>query len=230
MKYLMIVPVFNEARSIANVIEELRCHCPAYDIVVVNDASSDESLQVVKSLGVKVLDLPANLGIGGAVQAGMRYAVAHGYDAGIQFDGDGQHIAKSVKILVERFEEQPADLIIGSRFLEESAAFKTSFERKIGMILFSKLFFLLSKQKVYDTTSGFRLYGLEIMRFYQDSYPTDFPDMPALIAAVRKGFSIAEVAVEMKQREFGVSSTGFFKSVWYPLTTIAATLAVYLQQ
>jgi len=229
MKILIIVPAFNEEKNLPLVVEDLTKNCEIpKDIVVVDDASTDSTASVAKSLGLKVLRLPVNLGIGGAVQTGFKYAVSQGYDVAIQFDGDGQHQAAYIANLIDSFEKDRVDLVMGSRFIEKTD-YQSPVARRVGMWLFSSVYGLLTGRRIYDTTSGFRLYGRELMKYFCRYYPTDFPDMPALLAASRRGFKISEVSVQMKHREHGVSSTGFWKSVWYPFKTISAAFAVYLE-
>lgn len=228
MKKLIIVPAYNEAQILPDVISNLKSNGPDWDILIVNDCSTDETEKVAKSLGVYVITLPINLGIGGAVQTGFKWGVKNNYHISIQFDGDGQHRAEYIQTIARPVIDNEVDLCIGSRFLRSYSDFETIFARRCGMIIFSHYYWLLTGQKIRDTTSGFRCYSSKIMKYYITHYPVDFPDMPVLLSAYKSGFRIAELPVTMNQRQFGKSSTNFWKSIFYPFRTIVASLAVYL--
>lgn len=225
---LILVPAFNEAASLPTTVMDLRTHCPSAEILVINDASTDNTAQVAKSLSVQVLTLPVNLGIGGAVQTGFQYALAHGYDLALQFDGDGQHQGRYLPTLIEEV-QKGWDLVIGSRYLEGRSTFQTTFARRVGMVLFSLAYRIFTGQKITDTTSGLRACSKGLIAYFARNYAVDFPDMPAVLSAHLQGFRIREVPVTMNQRRHGVSSTNLLRSIWYPFQTLAAACAVYLR-
>jgi glycosyltransferase involved in cell wall biosynthesis len=202
MKVLVIVPAYNEEESIAAVIHELREHFPEGDIVVVNDGSGDGTSGIARGLGVNVIDLPYNLGIGGAMQTGFRYAVAGGYDAAIQFDGDGQHNAEEIGKIFRPHEKKNADLVVGSRFLSEGG-FTSSLQRRLGAKILSFVVSALIRKRITDTTSGFRLYSRRAFEFFASTYPEDYPEVEAFILAHKKGLAMEEVPAEISPRQFG---------------------------
>lgn len=228
MKKLVIVPAFNEASSIISVVEKLRQHCPDWDILIINDCSKDQTEREAIKTGAFVISLPINLGIGGAVQTGFKWATCNNYDVAVQFDGDGQHNAEFIDLIAQPVIDNQVDLCVGSRFMNNYTDFETIFARRCGMIIFSWYYYILTGEKITDTTSGFRCYSNKLMKYYIYNYPVDFPDMPVLFAAKKNNFKIKEVPVKMNQREFGVSSTNFWKSIIYPMRTLIAALAVYL--
>lgn len=223
---LIIIPAFNEAQSLPAVFHDLDQHCPNYDRVVVNDASTDSTADIAHAFGVPVLNLPMNLGIGGAVQTGFLWAKRKGYSIAIQFDGDGQHQARFIPQLVEPVIKKETDIAVGSRYMLQSPTFQTPWLRRSGMLLFEGWFKLLTGLRLRDTTSGFRACNLKAIDCFLKNYPVDFPEMPALLAAHRSGLRIVEVPVEMSQRQFGRSSIGF----WKTFKAMAAGAAVLLQE
>ncbi len=228
MKKLVIVPAYNEEKSIAEVVTSLKTNASDWDILIVNDCSKDQTEREAAKLPVFLITLPINLGIGGAVQTGFKWAVRNDYDIAIQFDGDGQHKSEYIDLIAHPVLNDEVDLCIGSRFMNSYSEFETIFARRCGMIIFSWYYYFLTGDKITDTTSGFRCYSKSVMKYYCYNYPVDFPDMPVLFAAKKNNFRIKELAVTMNQRKYGVSSTNFWKSVLYPLRTLIASLAVYL--
>jgi len=223
---IIIVPAFNEERSLPSALRDLQKYCPEFDVVVINDASKDNTEAVAQRFGVTVLSLPVNLGIGGAIQTGLRWASKNHYSVAIQFDGDGQHQARYIKDIVRPILDGASDLVVGSRYLNDRNDFETTLVRRNGMRVFTFLFRLMSGTSIIDTTSGFRAYGKKAIALYLEHYPFDFPEMPALIMAKRTGLRITEVPVEMSPRRFGQSSIGFWKSA----KAIAAGFAALLRE
>jgi glycosyltransferase involved in cell wall biosynthesis len=230
MKKLVIIPAFNEEKTVKLLIDDLQKYCPTWDYLIVNDCSTDQTKNEANKTSAFVLNLSINLGIGGAVQTGFKWAIELNYDIAVQFDGDGQHKAEFLETIAQPVINGKADLCIGSRFIDGYGAFKSTIPRKVGMILFSFLYKALTLETIKDTTSGFRCYSKNLMNYYITNYPVDFPDLPVLLVAKKKGFRIIELPVQMRQREFGVSSTGFWKSIFYPMRTLVAAIAVYLSQ
>lgn len=220
---LAIVPAFNEADSISGVIADLRAHQPDCDILVVDDHSTDDTADRARAAGVVTLRLAFNLGIGGAVQTGFRYARRFGYRFAFQFDGDGQHQAEDVPRLLAPLREGSADVVIGSRFLEGNG-FQTTAARRVGTHLFERLNWLTSGRPVTDTTSGFRAYNERAIDFLADQYPSDYPEVESLTHLARAGFRFAEVPVRMRERQGGRSSIGPYRAFYYMIKVSLASL------
>jgi len=218
MKILAIIPAYNEADNIRAVIEDLRSF--GGDILVVNDGSTDETAAVAKSLGAQVLSHPFNLGIGGTVQSGIRYAHEHGYDMAIQFDGDGQHRADQIFKIVDLVKRGEADLVIGSRTLP--GGYKMGITRFIGSRIFHCLIRFLSGHTIEDPTSGFRCYGKKTLRLFARFYSDDYPEVESIVTAARSGLRVVEVPVLMRGRLSGHSSITRRKSAYYMLKVTLA--------
>lgn len=223
MKTLVIVPAYNEEANIEGVINDLRTYCPEADIVVIDDGSKDKTSLIVKRLGVNALILPFNLGIGGAMQAGYRYAKLKKYDIAIQFDGDGQHMASEIKKIVMPLTTDTADIVIGSRFLEQ-ADYRSPFFRRLGISFFSSLLSLILGMKITDTTSGFRAVNKKVISFFSDTYPDDYPEVEALVLLHKEKFRIMETSVSMRQRKGGKSSITALRSVYYMVKVFLAVM------
>jgi len=223
---LIIVPAYNEAGQIVQVIENIRAHVPQADIVVVNDGSKDDTLGRAQQTGVTVLDLPYNLGIGGAVQTGYRYALKGNYDMAVQIDGDGQHDPAELGKLMRALSESGADMAVGSRFLDKQG-YQSTRTRLIGIRFLSMLVSSLTGRKATDTTSGFRICGRRAIALFADRYPTDYPEVEALMLMHKHGLRFVECPVSMRPRLHGRSSITALKSVYY---MIKVTLAILLLQ
>ena len=221
MKILVIVPAYNEEGCIQGVIEDLKNNFPQGDILVVNDGSSDRTPEITKGLGVNVIDLPYNVGIGGAMQTGFLYALQEGYEVALQFDGDGQHHADQIDKILKPFLSNSADLVVGSRFLSEGG-FTSSVQRRIGSNILSLVVSTIARQKITDTTSGFRVYGRKALEFFSSNYPEDYPEVEALILAYKKGLRIKEVPSEIGPRTVGKSSITFSQAAYYMVKVMLA--------
>ena len=204
-RIIVIIPAYNEEATIVNVTNQIRQYASWADIVVVNDASTDRTRENAQAAGAKVLDLPVNLGIGGAMQTGFKYAAAHGYDIAVQVDGDGQHDPRSLSELIEPIVSGQADMVIGSRHIE-NRGYDTPLARRTGMRIFSGMLSLILHQKVTDTTSGFRGINRRTIDFFAKNYPTDYPEVEALVICHYAGLRLAEVPVDMNLRQAGRSS------------------------
>lgn len=220
-KVLIVIPAYNEADNILNTVRGVVEH--GYDYIVVNDGSRDATLDVCRSNGLNVLDLPMNLGIGGAVQAGHKYAQRFGYDIDIQLDGDGQHDPAYLDALVREV-ASGADLVIGSRFLEKTDGFQSTFMRRVGITWLSAMLKLCTGHRVSDPTSGFRACGRRAIDLFCASYPVDYPEPESIAVAIKSGLSVKEVSVEMRERQGGTSSIGGLSSVYYMLKVSLAIL------
>lgn len=228
---LVIVPAYNEEGNIGAVIADLRSLPRPLDILVVNDGSLDGTGQAARASGVAlVVDLPKNLGIGGALQTGFKYAERHGYAAAVQFDGDGQHLACELPRLLERLETGGVNMVIGSRFLEDRAGYRSTFARRIGIRLFAALNSLLIGRRITDNTSGFRAYDRRAIEFLARHYPVDFPEPETVILLGRNRFAIAEVQTRMAQRQGGASSIAGLKGGYYMIKVLLAILMTALRK
>lgn len=223
---LIIIPAYNEEESILGVIDDLREHAPFADYIVVNDGSTDGTRFLLEESDIPHIDLIKNLGIGGAVQTGYKYALQRGYDVAVQFDGDGQHCAKYISDLVAPIQGGEADLVVGSRFKGENEGFKSSFMRRLGITILSGVLKMASTNKVEDVTSGFRAAGKRAIQLFASCYPDDYPEPEALALIARKGLKLAEVPVSMRERTGGESSIKRMDSMYY---MIKVTFAILIQ-
>jgi len=216
---LVIIPAYNEEKNINHVLSDIEQSGFDLDVVVIDDGSGDRTAEIARSRGVAVISLPFNLGIGGAVQTGFRYASENGYHIAIQFDADGQHIAGEIGLLLECMEKESCDVVIGSRFLTRTS-YRTPFARRLGIGIFTIINTLIVGKRITDNTSGFRAYNRKAIEFLSRDYPSDYPEPEAVIVLSRNGFRISEVAVEMNQRMFGDSSIGVLGSLYYMVKVI----------
>ncbi len=221
MKILIIVPAYNEEESLPGVIADLRKHVPSADVVVVNDGSRDATARIAKDMGVKALDLPFNLGIGGAVQAGYVYAERQGYDTAVQFDGDGQHVGLEIVKLLRPLEDGIADIVIGSRFLVPGA-YKAPLFRSLGIQIFSFTLSRILSTVVTDSTSGFRAANRRTIEFFARRYPDDYPEVESLVLAHKVNLRMIEVPVTMRERTAGKSSITPLRSIYYMTKVLMA--------
>ncbi len=218
MKILAIIPAYNEAGNIKAVIEDLKSFDG--DILVVNDGSTDATAAIAKGMGALVVSHPFNLGIGGTVQTGIKYAFQNGYDAAIQFDGDGQHRGDQISKIVEPVQRGEADLVIGSRTLP--GGYKMGLTRFIGSRIFHCLIRCLAGKAIEDPTSGFRCYGRRTLALFSRFYTDDYPEVECIITAARNGLRVQEVPVLMRGRLSGNSSITRRKSAYYMMKVTLA--------
>ena len=214
MRIAAIVPAYNEARNLPRLAEAFRAHAPGVDVCVVDDGSRDDTGAVAASLGLSVLRLSVNLGIGGAVQAGYLWALEQGYDVAVQVDGDGQHDPAYLAALVAPIEAGTADVVIGSRFLAEGG-FRSTLVRRAGIRYLSWFLFVRCGARVTDTTSGFRAAGRRAIELFARYYPSDYPEPEAIALAKRAGLRLAEVPVRMSERAHGQSSITALRTLYY---------------
>jgi glycosyltransferase involved in cell wall biosynthesis len=218
---VIIIPAFNEAANLGSLLASIHSHQPGADIVVINDGSSDSTAEVARAEGVDVLDLPFNVGIGAAVQAGLLYALRNGYRVAIQVDGDGQHPASEIAKLLGRLDQGDCDVAIGSRFFERTQ-YRGSLVRRAGIAIFSGVNTLLLGRRISDSTSGFRAFNRRAMQFLAADYPHDFPEPESIVTLCRNGFRVAEVPVDMMPRQGGRSSITLVRSIYYMLKVMIA--------
>lgn len=224
MRVLIIIPAYNEAENICSVVESIKSTEPGMDYLVINDCSKDDTEQVCKAHGYQYISLPANLGIGGAVQAGYLYALQHGYDIAIQIDGDGQHDPAYIRDLIQPIINGEADIAIGSRFITKEG-FQSSGSRRLGIYFLSTVIRICCGVRVLDVTSGFRAVNRKFIKFYAKNYAQDYPEPEAIIAAAMNGGRIKEIPVIMRERKSGKSSINVWRSLYYMLKV---TLAISL--
>jgi glycosyltransferase involved in cell wall biosynthesis len=214
MRTAAVVPAYNEAGSIHAVVSEIRAVDAELEVVVIDDGSTDATDSIAAAAGATVLRLPYNLGIGAAVQTGLQYAAEHDFDAAVQIDGDGQHDAAELERLLAPIRTGRADIAVGTRFAGPRA-YRASLARRIGIALFAGLVSLIVRQRVTDTTSGFRAMNRRGIRLFAADYPHDYPEVEATVLVHRHGLRMVEVPVAMRQRESGRSSITAFRSLYY---------------
>ena len=217
MSLLVVIPAFNEANSIGNVIKDIRIHIPGASILVVDDGSRDKTVEVAESAKVSVLSLPFNVGVGGALRAGFLYAYRNSFTQVLQIDADGQHRAEHAAMLLESADG--FDIVIGSRFAESKNNYDASFLRRLAIRLLSTAISKICKTKLTDVTSGFRLSSSSAIELFMKDYPVEYlgDTVESLVIAHKSGLSIKEVPVQMFKREFGSPSQNVLKSSWYLL-------------
>lgn len=225
VKSLVIIPAYNEEKSIDRVVRDIRENAPDFDFVIVNDCSLDETLRVCRQNGYTVLNLPVNLGIGGAVQTGYRYAMQNGYEVAVQFDGDGQHDAGYLGKMRDKLLREELDMVIGSRFLEKEG-FQSSGIRRVGIRFFTRLICLLTKTVITDPTSGMRMAGKRVIAEFAHNYPKDYPEPESVVRILRQGARVEEYPVKMRERTEGISSISPGKSIYY---MVKVTLAICME-
>ena len=213
-KLLIIIPAYNEQENIAKTILDIEIHVPEADYIVVNDCSKDGTRKILQELQASYLDLPVNLGIGGGVQTGYRYALEQGYDIAVQFDGDGQHDAAYIKDLIAPIESGQADVTIGSRFVNNEG-FQSSAMRRLGIRFLSSLIRLLCGVKAKDVTSGMRAVNRKMIEKFAQNYAQDYPEPEAILFSGLMNAKIIEVPVQMRERQGGTSSINMVRSVYY---------------
>lgn len=211
MKLLIVIPAYNESMNIERVVDHLTHNFPQYDYVVVNDGSRDDTAAICRKKGYALIDLPINLGLSGAVQAGMRYAVKEGYDAVLQMDGDGQHRPEYIAVLQKTMEESGAEIVIGSRFVTEK---KPHTMRMMGSNLISAIIKISTGKRIMDPTSGMRLFGRDIVKEF--AYDMNYGPEPDTISyLLKQGVKVEEVQVTMDGRIAGESYLNLVRSVKY---------------
>lgn len=219
---LAIVPAYNEEATVAAVVRDINGHAPGFDVLVVDDGSTDRTTSIARDAGAAVAKLPFNLGIGGAVQTGYRYALANDYDYAIQVDGDGQHDPAEIDKLMQRMtSEPPVGMVYGTRFAE-GQGFQSTSLRRFGIKMFALTLSLVTRQKVTDPTSGFRLCDRRAIALFADNYPLDYPEVEAILLMHHHALKSAEVPVQMHARGGGRSSITLLRSGYYMTKVLLA--------
>jgi glycosyltransferase involved in cell wall biosynthesis len=219
-----IVPAHNEAESIGAVVREIRGFDPHVEVVVVDDGSVDRTAALAAEAGAHVLRLPFNLGIGGAVQTGFRYAHERGFEFAVRLDGDGQHDPSQLSRLLEPVLAGDADIAVGSRFVGEGA-WRSTFARGVGIRLFARMVSLLVGRRVTDTTSGFQACNRRAIALFAADYPHDYPEVEATVMVFRHRLRLVEVPVTMRERAAGSSSITTLRSIYY---AVKVSLALFV--
>ena len=224
-RVLVILPAYNEAETIGDVITALRREAPEYDIVVIDDGSKDGTAEIVRGFdGVNLVELPCNLGIGGAMQTGYKYALRNGYDIAVQCDSDGQHPVDRIKDLVAHVENGDADMIIGSRYVADTS-YSPSVSRRVGKSILSRIVDAIEGSGITDTTSGFRAVNRKVIAVFADRYPEDYPEAEVLVVLHRLRLKAAELPVEMSPRKGGRTSIRPPHALYY---MIKVGLAIFI--
>ncbi|MCH7951725.1 glycosyltransferase family 2 protein [Patescibacteria group bacterium] len=218
----IIIPAYNEEKSISSVISSIRKISRRYDVIVINDGSDDKTKEVTEQTGTGILNLSFNLGIGGAVQTGLKYALAKDYDIAVQVDADGQHDPRHIPQLIADL-DSGTDMVIGSRFINKTN-YKASFLRRLGITIFSNLILFTCGKKIFDSTSGYRVFNKKTIAFLVRNYPIDFPEPESIVKLLRNGFVIKETPVEMNRRATGESSVTPLKALYFMASISVAIL------
>ena len=215
-RILIIIPAYNEEKNILKTVDSIKNYKKKkLDYIVINDGSSDNTKKVLEENNINFIDLPFNLGIGAAVQTGYKYAFYNDYDIAIQFDGDGQHDINSVDALIKPITEDDADMVVGSRYIDDTSSFKSTFSRRVGIKVISSLIYLLSKKRIKDVTSGYRAVNKDVIKVFAMNYPYDVPEPITNYALLKMNYKVKEVGVNMFERVGGVSSIRALKSIYY---------------
>lgn len=234
-KILLIIPAYNEEKCILNtcqnIIDYNKKNNTKFDILVINDGSKDNTLKILKDNNISHVNLIHNLGIGGAVQTGYKYAYENDYDIAVQFDGDGQHDVNYVKDIANPLIKNSVDMIIGSRFInKDSSDFKSSKSRQLGIKLISFFIKLVTHKKIYDTTSGFRAVNKKVIKEFANEYPIEYPEPITTTELLKKGYKVDEVPVSMNERKNGKSSIHSWKNVYYMMNVCLSILLIKIRR
>ena len=228
-RVLVIIPAFNEEDTITDTILRVYESAPYADVVVVNDGSEDMTGEQAQRVGADVIDMPFNLGIGGAVQTGYLYAQDNNYDIAVQVDADGQHNPQYIHRLIEPIVKDQSDVVIGSRYIKPTL-YKSPPWRRLGMIFFARLVNLLTGKKLTDTTSGFRAVNRKVIGYFAKVYPSDYPEVDVLVRLHNNRYRVTEIPVEMSERKGGRSSITFLKSIYYMIKVSLTVVINYLRR
>ena len=229
MKKLVIIPAYNEAGNIVKTVTDVVENAPGFDYVIINDCSKDNTLEICREHGFRVIDLPCNMGIGGGVQTGYLYAKRHGYDIAVQFDGDGQHNASYLEQMAEKLEREQLDMLIGSRYIAKKG-FQSSGARRAGIKYFTGLIKLVNGKKITDPTSGMRMVSRDIICQFAEDYPKDYPEPESVVTILKQKKHVEEIAVEMNAREEGTSSISMYNAVYYMIKVSLAILIAAIRK
>ena len=226
MKKLIIIPAYNERDSISTTIKDIIENAPEFDYIIINDCSTDNTIDICKYHGYNVVNLPVNLGIGGAVQIGYLYAYHHNYDIAVQFDGDGQHDASYLEDMAQKLLKEKLDMVIGSRFIKKEG-FQSSGIRRVGIRYFTWLIKLLYGKRITDATSGMRMVNRKTMELFVKEYPRDYPEPESVARLLRHKYRVEEMPVIMRERVAGTTSISVGRSIYY---MVKVSLAILIER
>lgn len=234
-KILMIVPAYNEEESILKTYQTIlefnnRCKNQKLDIIIINDGSKDQTKNILEKNNIPHINLVHNLGIGGAVQTGYKYALEHNYDYAVQFDGDGQHDVNYVEMILQPLKKGQADLCVGSRFIDDTSDFKSTGARRVGIKIISFLIWSFAHIKITDPTSGFRAANRKVIEHFANSYPREYPEPESIVNLTRLNYKIVERPVKMNERAGGVSSIRAWKTIYYMINVGLSIIVTSLKR
>src|SRR3954467_7447425 len=221
LRRIAIVPAYNEEQNIGRVVGELRAFDPGLDVVVVSDGPVDGTADAAEAAGARVVRLPFNLGIGGAVQTGFRYAWGNGYGLVVRCDGDGQHVPAELPKVIDPVLAGTADIAVGSRFVAGDG-YRSSASRRIGIRLLAAIVSAIARQRVTDTTSGFQALNRRALSLFAADYPHDYPEVEGMVMTIKHRLRLREVPVAMREREHGRSSITALRSIYYMAKVLTA--------
>ncbi len=228
MKILAVIPCYNEEKNIVKTVEDIKK--AKIDYIVINDGSKDNSLEVLKENKINHINLSNNLGIGGVMQTGYKYALQNNYDIVVQFDGDGQHDATYIDKITKPIIEKKANLVIGSRFVGDESEFKSTKMRRVGINILSFLLKIMTKKQIKDMTSGFRAADKKVIKIFARDYPYEYPEPVTNLSLAKANCKILEVPVKMKERKHGKSSISKLKSIYYMINVILLFFIVLISK
>ena len=229
MRVLLIIPSYNEEDNILNIYNIIKKYNSKnkdkFDMIFIDDGSTDKTKEICNTNNIPNISLINNLGIGGAVQTGYKYALENNYDIAVQFDGDGQHDINYVKNIIEPIINDDADMVVGSRFIDkQSSAFKSSRARRIGINIISFFIKLVTGKKIYDTTSGFRAINKDLIEYFSCNYPVEYPEPVSTVEVLKRKYRVTEIPVSMNERESGTSSIKAWKKGYYMVNVVLSIL------
>jgi glycosyltransferase involved in cell wall biosynthesis len=223
-RHLAIVPAYNEAGSVARTVAEIQQHAEGFDVLVIDDGSTDATAPLAVAVGARVIRMPFNVGIGGAMQCGYMYARDNGYVVAVQVDGDGQHDPRDIPRLLAELDKGGIEMVTGSRFLDRTGGYRSSPTRRIGICIFDWILSLITHQRVTDPTSGFRMSGRRGIELFAEDYPPDYPEVEAIIMLHANRLKTREIAVAMRPRTAGRSTISSSVPAYYMVKVIVAVL------
>lgn len=231
MKVLLVVPSYNEEENVLNnyqkILDYNKKNRTDYEAIIINDGSKDKTEEICITNNIPHITLVHNLGIGGAVQTGYKYALENGYDIAVQFDGDGQHDVRYVKDIIDPIVKGKANMVIGSRFIDKtSSEFKSTAARRFGINIISFFIKLVTGKRIYDTTSGFRAIDRDLIKMFAMDYPVEYPEPVSTTKVLKNKYKVEEVAVSMNERVGGKSSIIAWKKAYYMINVILSILVV----
>lgn len=229
MKVLLVIPSYNEEENILKIYKKINDYNKnknnKIDMIFIDDGSYDKTKEICIKNKIPHISLVHNLGIGGAVQTGYKYAYYNNYDVAIQFDGDGQHDINYIEDILKPIESDISDMVIGSRFIDKtSSSFKSSAARRIGIKIISFFIRIVTGKKIYDTTSGFRAINKKLIKEFATNYPVEYPEPVSTVNILKKKYKVKEVAVSMNERESGKSSIHSWKKIYYMINVVLSIL------